>query len=219
MEALSNLSGRARKVVKALVMPVYRARFRHEMRVFRLPYKLHLGCGYHHLADWANIDFIRTPAANVWWNLGSPIPLPDSSCRYIFHEHVLEHFELSRGLNLLQECYRLLEPGGVLRVAMPSLDDMLENCETGKWRNTGSAHMPEVETRSEYLNVMFRHWGHRWIYDHDELQRRLHEVGFTDISNAELRESAHPELHGIEYRDDSLLICEAVKAENHKVAQ
>jgi len=53
---------------------------------------------------------------DVWWNLGQPIPLPDGSCRYIFQEHVLEHFVLPRGLLLLNECHRLLGPGGVYRV-------------------------------------------------------------------------------------------------------
>ena len=192
-------------------MPVLRARFRRDMSRFAKPYRLHLGCGSHRLPGWINIDFVRTPAVDVWWNLGQPVPLPGGSCRYIFHEHVLEHFELSRALFLLRECHRLLQPGGVLRVAMPSLDDMLANCATGNWRAARSTHMPEVETKAEYLNVNFRSWGHRWIYDRDELHRRLGEAGFRDIRDVEIGQSVEPALRGIEHRDDSLLICEAIK--------
>lgn len=119
---------------------------------------------------------------------------------------------LPRGIDLLRECHRVLAPGGVLRVAMPSLDDMLEKCANGEWKNHHGAHMPEVSTRAEYMNVMFRNWGHQWIYDYDELRRRLHEVGFRDIVAQHIQQSEHAELRGIENRDDSLLICEATRA-------
>ncbi len=212
MHTANRLRHSAKAAAKRLVMPLLETRFRHGIRPFAAPYSLHLGCGSHHLDGWVNIDFIESPAVDLWWNLGLPLPLPDASCRFIFHEHVLEHFELSRGLELLRECRRLLAPGGLLRVAMPSLDDMLEKCANGEWETHGSAHMPEVETRAEYLNILFRYWGHRWIYDHDELRRRLREAGFRDIADQELRQSTHMELRGIEYRDNSLLICEATKA-------
>jgi len=161
-----------------------------------------------------NIDFIRASTVDVWWNLGQPIPLADGSCRFIFHEHVLEHFEITRGVNLVKECHRLLQLGGVLRVAMPSLDKMLANCANGNWRSVRSPHMPQVQTRAEYLNVMFRFWGHQWIYDREELHRRLREAGFLQILDTEIQRSAYLELRGIEHRDDSLLICEAVKTQD-----
>jgi predicted SAM-dependent methyltransferase len=200
-----------RRAIKALALPPLRARFRRDIRLFTAPYRLHLGCGSYRLQGWVNIDFIHSPAVDVWWNLGWPIPLPDGSCRYIFHEHVLEHFELWRGLDLLRECHRLLQPGGVLRVAMPSLDHMLALCASGDWRTHRSPHMPETKTRAEFLNMNFRYWGHQWIYDREELNRRLREAGFRAIVDVERHRSDHLQLRGVEHREDSLLICEAIK--------
>jgi predicted SAM-dependent methyltransferase len=111
-----------RRLGKRILLPVMRRRFKREMAAFNEPHWLHLGCGSKHLDGWINIDFVRTPASDVLWNLANPIPLADSCCKYIFHEHVLEHFDVESGARLLEECNRLLMPGGVLRVAMPSLD-------------------------------------------------------------------------------------------------
>ena len=71
--------------------------------------------------------------------------------------------------------------------------------------------MPEVTTKAEYLNVCFRNWGHKWIYDREELHRRLREVGFRTIKDAECSISTIPTLNGLENRPDSLLVCEAVR--------
>lgn len=200
-----------KEAIKVPVIGLLGIKFRRKMNRYPAPYSLHLGCGSNHLEDWVNIDFSDDANKDVWWNLGQKIPLGNESCQYIFHEHVLEHFPMDRALDLLRECYRLLQPGGVLRVAMPSLDQMLEDYNDGNWKNSDSVHMPEVSTRAEYLNVLFRYWGHEWIYDREELHRRLEEVGFTEIHDVEIQQSNHAKLAGIEYRQDSLLICEAIK--------
>lgn len=218
MATVSRSSVLPKRIIKSLAVPFLRARFKRGVRGFPAPYQLHLGCGSHHLDGWINIDFIRTPAVDLWWNIGWPVPLKDDSCQYIFHEHVLEHFELRRGLELLRECHRLLRPGGILRVAMPSLDHMLAQCASGEWRSHRSPHMPAVATRAEFLNVNFRHWGHQWIYDGEELHRRLREVGFEAIRDVERHQSECDALRGIEYRADSLLICEAVKTDDARTA-
>ena len=71
---------------------------------------------------------------------------------------------------------------------------------------------PEYEhiaTRAEMLNISFRYWDHQWLYDREELRRRLLEAGFADILDVELGTSDVPELCSRETRKDSLLICEA----------
>jgi predicted SAM-dependent methyltransferase len=74
-----------------------------------------------------------------------------------------------------------------------------------------SPHLPVTHTKAEYLNVVFRWWGHKWIYDRSELRRRLQGSGFAEIADSEIGVSNHPDLCGIEQRQDSLLVCEAVK--------
>ena len=210
---LTTVVASGKQMVKVPLLQYEKRQFSKKLPQFEKPYKLHLGCGYHRLDGWMNIDLFETPMTDVLWNIMNPLPIEDNACRFIFHEHVLEHFNVNQGLFLLKECYRLLEPGGVLRVAMPGLNQILENCATGQWKDISGGHMPETRTRAEYINVCFRNWGHQWIYDQEELSLKLNLAGFTTIYPEKWGESQYTELAGIEYRDinSSTLICEAVK--------
>jgi len=68
-----------------------------------------------------------------------------------------------------------------------------------------------IKTRAEYINITFRDWGHQWLYDFEELDRRLREAGFIHIERAAWGESKYPDLRKLETRDETLLICEATK--------
>jgi predicted SAM-dependent methyltransferase len=70
-----------------------------------------------------------------------------------------------------------------------------------------------VETPAELLNMGLRWWGHEWVYDWEELHRRLKEVGFTStrIRRVKHSKSKHKELLGLETRDESILIAEVTK--------
>ncbi len=140
--------------------------------------------------------------------------MPDSSCALIYSEHLLEHLKVEDGVALLKECLRVLQPGGRLRFAMPSLDYVLERCCSGKWKEQDWLTWPDhlfIQTQAEMLNIAFRWWGHQWLYDREEFHRRLKEAGFTQIRDVEWGQSEVPELRDRETRKDSLLICEAIR--------
>lgn len=181
---------------------------------FRAPYRLHLGCGKNHFAGWVNIDQEATAGiVDVSWDLRQPLPLPEGCAELVYHEHFLEHLTVEQGLSLLRECRRLLMPGGVLRVAMP---DLLE-CVRQYWENDWRQPWMEkygyqwIQTRAECINIAFREWQHQWLYDREELHRRLKEAGFTQIRDCRRLESTVPALQDLETRDESHLVCEAVR--------
>lgn len=183
---------------------------------FTPPYKLNAGCGKLYWEGWVNIDNSREVGRiDLCWDLGRGIPVPDESCGAIHSEHMLEHLNVEQGLTFLRECHRVLAPGGVLRIAMPSLDDMIEKSAAGRWREQAWLDEPQwrfIASRAEMFNIMFRWWGHQWIYDRDELYRRLREAGFEQIRDAAWGESTVESLRNRETRNNSLLICEAVKS-------
>jgi predicted SAM-dependent methyltransferase len=176
------------------------------------PYKLNLGCGPVQFDTWVNIDADSAAAPNIVWDLTWGLPAKDASCRLIYCEHLLEHLAVRDGLSLLAECRRVLQPGGILRVAVPSLDVLIDKSSKGDWRDQDWMTWPEyqfIRTRAEMLNIAFRWWGHQWLYDREELHRRLKEAGFCDIRDMAWGVSEEPELCGRESRKDSLLICES----------
>lgn len=185
------------------------------LRVFTPPYKLHLGCGKVQFDGWVNIDIDRTlSAADIFWDLNHGIPVGSDSCSLIYSEHLLEHISVERGVLLLRECYRVLQVGGVLRIAMPSLEYAVEKYSSADWRSQDWLTWPEyqfIQTRAEMLNIAFRWWGHQWLYDREELYRRLHEAGFAKFRDMEWGVSDIDDFRNRETRKDSLLICEVQK--------
>ena len=57
-------------------------------------------------------------------DLRQPLPFADGRFDVVYHSHTLEHLEQREGERLLQECRRVLAPGGVLRVVVPDLEQI-----------------------------------------------------------------------------------------------
>lgn len=188
-------------------------RARRQLRRFSAPYCLNVGCGKVRFDGWVNLDENSAlDTVDLVWDLRRGLPVPDGSCRFVYCEHLLEHLTAEQGLSFLRECRRALNRDGVLRVAMPSLDVILERAVSDNWRDqdwlTWSKH-GKVKTRAEMINVAFRNWGHQYLYDREELHRRLAEAGFSRVVDCALGESSKSELKHRETRPDSLLVCEA----------
>lgn len=203
------------RALKGAVRARRLARARRILARFPAPYKINAGCGTLRFEGWVNIDCDQSlQNVDLYWDLSQGLPTPDATCAVIYSEHMLEHLNVEQGQAFLRDCRRTLAPGGVLRIAMPSLDDMIEKSAGGRWDDQAWLKEPQwsfIASRAEMFNIMFRWWGHQWIYDRDELHRRLREAGFESIRDVAWGESAVPDLRGRETRNNSLLICEAVK--------
>jgi len=104
---------------------------------------LNLGCGATFHKDWTNIDFVSVSDEVKAHNLFYGIPSKDLSFDVVYHSHVLEHFPKSKAAGFIEECYRVLKPGGIIRIAIPDLERIirtyikyLEEC----LKNTPGAH-------------------------------------------------------------------------------
>src|ERR1041384_7804425 len=86
---------------------------------------VNLGCGYRPMKGWINVDHARGPEVQVVWDVTADLPFPDSSCSAIFSEHLIEHVGKDDAQHLLNECHRMLQPGGVLRLSTPDAEKFL----------------------------------------------------------------------------------------------
>ncbi len=179
--------------------------------------KLNVGCGTDYKKGWINIDNNsdnNIEKLDLNWDLRNPLPFPDNSVDFIFNEHFQEHLTVEEGIMANQDFLRVLKPGGVLRIATPDLAHMVDKylhvpvSEDPTMKTFG---MNFVKTNAERLNIGFRWWGHKWIYDWEELERRLREAGGTEIERREFKKSPHKELHNLETRQESTLISEVTK--------
>ena len=73
---------------------------------------------------WCNIDLVSHDPNVLEHDLTQGIPFDDGSYDAVYHSHVLEHLEPAEAKKMLTECCRVLRPGGVLRVAVPDLEQI-----------------------------------------------------------------------------------------------
>ena len=210
----NRIARRLASVEQAWITAKWKRQFRKELCRFEAPYKLHVGCGHVKLQGWINIDIAVAPeVADVHWDITRPFPIEGASCSHIYHEHLLEHLSVDRAVLFLRECVRLLAPGGIMRVAMPSLAYVVGKYSSETWHDQDWLTWPQyqfIRTRAEMINVAFRWWDHRWLYDREELARRLCDAGFASFRCFDFGKSEDPQLINLETRKDSKLICEAV---------
>lgn len=178
---------------------------------------LNVGCGTDYKKGWINIDNNsdhNIKKLDVNWDLRNPLPIDDNSVDFIFNEHFVEHLSPDEARVALTDLMRVLKPGGIMRVAMPDLESVINdylNVPLDKDPVIKEFNMDFIQTKAEWINMSFRWWGHQWLYDWDELVRRFHEIGYDDVKRRKLRQSKYPELRGLEVRDGSILIAEIKK--------
>lgn len=201
--------------------------------------KLHLGCERNTPSEWINIDgswgawlakyqrlrnFLRLsklfPPQLVEkdWNpdilvhdLRKSLSFPDNSVAAIYACHVLEHLYLTEAKKLLKECYRVMEPDGIIRIVVPDLRAIVLEYSEGKEKNTESTLTradklnQQLSLRSEtppvgsliykIYSIVKDFHSHKWMYDADSLSYYLKQAGFTNICVMRAHESL---IEGIE---------------------
>lgn len=85
---------------------------------------LNLGCGTRIHPAWTNLDLVPRIPGVLPANLAEGIPFPDDSADVVYHSHLLEHLNPRQATEFIRECYRVLAPGGILRVVVPDLEQI-----------------------------------------------------------------------------------------------
>lgn len=86
---------------------------------------INLGCGVHYHQDWVNVDFTVTGKDVIAYNLNNGIPFQNDTFDVVYHSHVLEHFQKQNAEFFIRECYRVLKTYGIIRVAVPDLEQII----------------------------------------------------------------------------------------------
>jgi len=172
------------------------------------PFQLNLGCGSWPKLAWINIDL--GPEADYRLDVRRAWPFPKSSVNRIYSEHFFEHLEYPHEVNaFLLEARRVLQPGGVLSMAVPDTAEILEAyvSRNEEWfRLTREQWHPSwCDTPLHSVNYHFRQCDqHKYAYDLETLCRVLEQVGFDGIR----QRAFDPDLDS-EYRRQGSLYVEA----------
>ena len=170
--------------------------------------KLQIGAGTARHDGWLNTD-IEPGDGLAFLDASQPFPLPDGAFDYVASEHVIEHLSFTEGTTMLSESYRVLAPGGKVRIATPNLLRFIELFD--KNRSEAAANFmagklawhewpKEPFSPAIVLNLQLSSWGHKFTYDPETLSAALARAGFTSIRQFEMSDSDDPVLDGFEAR-------------------
>lgn len=81
---------------------------------------LDLGCGENKNPGYTGMDKRPLDGVDIVHDIENiPYPLGDDSCAVIVMSHVIEHIKPWLTLDVINECWRLLEPDGLLLISTP----------------------------------------------------------------------------------------------------
>lgn len=163
--------------------------------------------------------YLRHDAANR-------LPIDDACVEWMYSEHFIEHLEPQQAIAWLTEARRILRSGGHIRISTPDL---------GKYiRAYADAADPFFEIHRERLraigmrqpaarpawmiNQIFYFWGHRWLYDLEELTYAAAAAGFPShlVMQVGFRQGRLQEVadFDLDIRNDESLYVEITKPAN-----
>lgn len=143
----------------------------------------------------------------VHHDLARGLPFIDDSVDVVYSSHFLEHLHRGDAQNLLNESYRVLKKGGMVRVCIPDLAyaiSLYDQGEAAKERMLQSYFF--VDDKASYYAV------HKYMYDFELLEKALKAAGFGDIRKCSYQQGETPDLTVLDNRPDESLFVEARKA-------
>ena len=210
-----------------------------------VPLRINLGCGERWMASWRNLDggpwtrlhrlrslpipesilpgaVRRYPPDLVRWDLRRvPLPFETDSASVVFTQYVLEYLTEDESLRVLAECWRVLRPGGLIRLNQTDIGAIIaaygsdDGLRPGP-RSVVRAHqfLDAVAPAHTTLSArLFRRGGVQQLFDGPKLEWMLLDAGFTDIRFQRLNEGQCPDLAELERDwDPPLLRVEALKS-------
>lgn len=166
--------------------------------------KLSLGAGGVRLPGWIHVDFDRACRPDVRVDLSGPLPFADASADFLHSEDFIGQLSFAQARVFLQECFRILKPGGVLRLLTPDLEQLVKayverdfgllelwNREVGIALETG--------TLGELVHAALTFADQKSFYDEETLRSLLQPIGFQ-VERVRCQESRYAELCNLDYR-------------------
>ncbi len=225
--------------------------------------KINLGCGPKGHDDWINVDWgilailhrfraleslllklrLFPDGFNIDWpnnlkvhNCKKNVPFRSGTVDYVYSSHFLEHLKKFETEKVVSECYRVLKPGGVLRISVPDLELLatkyvqkdksyfsdLEDVIAPK-NGESATLMGDILTSNFYpqhfkikttgLRTVMKLFErpHSWMFDYESLKDLLSRNGFKNIEKKAYKNGRVPNIDFLDGFPEMSLYIEAEK--------
>jgi predicted SAM-dependent methyltransferase len=138
------------------------------------------------VSEYGRVALVESELLYLQCDLTKPLPLADTAFDWVYSEHFIEHIPPENAAGWLSEVRRVLTLGGFVRISTPDLaryvhgyleeDQAFFSEHAGRLTTLGLQHVPR--RRAWMVNQIFHGWGHRWLYDLDEIRHVAQRAGF-----------------------------------------
>ena len=138
--------------------------------------KLHLGSGSRYLKGYLHVDIANYEHIDIQSSVDKLNTIDDDTVDEIYASHVLEYYDRNEVESVLNEWKRVLKKDGVLRIAVPNFETLIEVYQ-------------ETDEIEKILGPLYGKWNltdgsfiyHKTVYDKKSLTELLERIGFFDI--------------------------------------
>jgi predicted SAM-dependent methyltransferase len=134
--------------------------------------------------NWVTVDM--TPTCDIFWDLRKGLPFPNNRIAKIYSSHFFEHLSFQETQGFLDECRRVLTPGGTFSICVPNarlyLEAYLNSELLDADRFYGYRPAYNQTTRIDSVNyIAYMDGHHKYMFDEENLVRILEAKGFKNV--------------------------------------
>jgi len=150
--------------------------------------KINMGCGWRDFGrSWIHIDSGNYQHLD-YTSITDLSQFEDNSVDLIYSSHVIDYFDREEVIPLLEEWYRVLRPGGILRIAVPDFDKIAKLYFEGKYNLSYFVGLLYGKMPMGEETIY-----HRTVYDFLSMKNMLESLSYRKVSLYDWRDTSHSE--------------------------
>lgn len=151
--------------------------------------KLHLGCWHRNIPGFINVDIVDFPHIHYKSNINDLSMFESESVELIYSSHSFEYFDRIEAIEVLKEWRRVLKPDGILRIAVPDFDKLIQiYLKTGEIERILGPLYGKMEIDTPNGSDLLYH---KTTYTFESLKKLLENNGFTGVKRYDWRKTIH----------------------------
>lgn len=127
--------------------------------------------------EFLNVDIVPFPKVDLAFDVTQRFPISDGVIAEVVSIATLEHLRRPQVDHVLREFFRILAPGGTLRVSTPDLTAIAQAIVNGEDTEIINQHLfgkfKSAETELPDL--------HKWLYPAEKMIELLKHIGFASV--------------------------------------
>lgn len=151
--------------------------------------KLNLGCWHRYIPGFIHVDLCDFEHIDHKSSIDDLSMFEDSSVSLIYSSHSFEYFDRSEAKSVLKEWRRVLKNDGLLRLAVPDFDQLLEVYKkTGEVENILGPLFGRMKINT---NDGDKTLYHKTAYTFSSLSKMLQDNGFKNVVKYDWQSTIH----------------------------